>query len=197
MSASAYDPETLSVGVLGRPHGIRGDVYFRPHNPQSRAFDQVRQLWLVRDGQRRLYQVKSMRPVADAYIAHLDGVESREAAAALSLAEVLVARTWLPPLEPGEYFVEDVVGCAVEGEDGRRLGVVRGTLWNGAHDVATVVTEDGHERLIPLVAEFVLSVDAPGRKMQVRWEDEDEEVAEGAEDEREASDADDGDRHDG
>ena len=197
MSASAYDPETLSVGVLGRPHGIRGDVYFRPHNPQSRAFDQVRQLWLVRDGQRRLYQVKSMRPVADAYIAHLDGVESRESAAALSLAEVLVARTWLPPLEPGEYFVEDVVGCAVEGEDGRPLGVVRGTLWNGAHDVATVVTEDGHERLIPLVAEFVLSVDAPGRKMQVRWEDEDEEVAEGAEDEREASDADDGDRHDG
>jgi 16S rRNA processing protein RimM len=175
VAADDYDPDTLSVGVLGRPHGIRGDIYFRPHNPRSRAFDQVAELLLVREGQRRLYDVTSMRPVADAYIAHLAGVEDREAAAALSLAEVRVARASLPPLEPGEYFVEDVVGCAVEGEDGRPLGVVRGTLWNGAHDVATVEDADGRERLIPLVAEFVLNVDAPARKMRVRWEDEDED----------------------
>ena len=72
---AAYDPDTLSVGVLGRPHGIRGDIYFRPHNPRSRAFDDVRRLLIVREGQRRFYDVTSMRPVADAYVAHLDGVE--------------------------------------------------------------------------------------------------------------------------
>jgi 16S rRNA processing protein RimM len=173
--SDAYDPDTLSVGVLGRPHGIHGDIYFRPHNPQSRAFDELEELLIVRDGQRRLYDVTSMRPVADAYIAHLAGVEDREAAAALTLAEVRVARASLPPLEPGEYFVEDVVGCAVDDEAGRPLGVVRGTLWNGAHDVATVEDADGRERLIPLVADFVLNVDAPARKMRVRWEDEDDD----------------------
>ena len=165
-----YDPETLSIGVLGRPHGVRGDLYFRPHNPQSRAFDEVRQLWIVRDGQRRLHDVTSMRPVADAYVAHFAGVDDREAAAALTLAEVRIARAALPPLGPGEYYVEDVVGCAVEGEDGRPLGVVQGTIWNGAHDVAEVVGGDGRERLIPLVPEFVLNVDAPARRMQVRWD---------------------------
>jgi 16S rRNA processing protein RimM len=170
---TAYDPETLSIGMLGRPHGVRGDLYFRPHNPQSRAFDEVRQLWIVRDGERRLYEVTSMRPVADAYVAHLAGVEDREAAAALTLAEVRIARAVLPPLAPGEYYVEDVVGCAVESEDGRPLGVVQGTLWNGAHDVATVEGGDGRERLIPLVPDFVLNVDAPARKMQVRWDDDD------------------------
>jgi 16S rRNA processing protein RimM len=185
---AAYDPETLSIGVLGRPHGIRGDIYFRPHNPRSRAFDEVRQLWVVREGQRQLYVVTSMRPVADAYIAHLDGVDDRDAAAALSLAEVLIARSELPPLEPGEYYVEDVVGCAVEGEDGDPLGVVRGTLWNGAHDVATVEDDDGVERLIPLVPDFVLSVDAPARKMRVRWQDDED----GDEDEGEEEDEDEG-----
>jgi 16S rRNA processing protein RimM len=170
---SAYDPDTLSVGVLGRPHGIRGGIYFRPHNPQSRAFDGVTELLIVRDGQSRRYDVTEMRPVADAYIAQLAGVDDREAAAALTNAEVRVARAVLPPLAPGEYYVEDVVGCAVETEDGRPLGVVRGTLWNGAHDVATIDGPDGRERLIPLVAEFVLSVDAPARKLTVRWEDDD------------------------
>src|SRR4051812_16324650 len=169
-----YDPDTLSVGVLGRPHGVRGDLHFRPHNPSSRAFDHLREVWLVRDGRRERHEVVSMRPVNDGYITRFAGVEGRDAAAALTLAEVRVARTALPPLAPGEYFVEDIVGCAVEGEDGRSLGVVRGTLWNGAHDVATVDDAGGRERLIPLVPEFVLSVDAPARKMTVRWEDDDD-----------------------
>ena len=175
MAAGAYDPETLSVGMLGRPHGIRGDIYFRPHNPKSRAFDDVREIWIVQDGPPRRYEVTSMRPVADAYVAHLAGVDDREAAAALTLGEVRVARGDLPPLGPGEYFVEDIVGCAVENDDGRPLGVVSGTLWNGAHDVASVDGADGRERMIPLVPEFVVNVDIPARKMRVRWEDEDDE----------------------
>jgi 16S rRNA processing protein RimM len=168
---TAYDPETLSVGVLGRPHGVRGDLYFRPHNPGSRAFDDIGEIQVVRDGRGARYQVASMRPVADGYIARLAGVDDRDAAAALTLAEVRVSRALLPPLAPGEYFIEDVVGCTVQGEDGRSLGVVRGTLWNGAHDVAIVDGTDGRERLIPLVPDFVLNVDAPARKMQVSWDD--------------------------
>ncbi len=173
MVAAAYDPGTLSVGVLGRPHGVRGDLHFRPHNPSSHAFDNVRQLQIVRDGRSRTCDVTLMRPVHDGYLVHLAGVDSREAAAALTLAEVRVPRAVLPPLGPGEYFVEDVVGCAVEDDDGRPLGIVRGTLWNGAHDVATVVGDDGRERMIPLVPDFVLNVDAPARKIRVRWEDDD------------------------
>jgi len=190
MAAGSYDPDTLSVGVIGRPHGVRGDIYFRPHNPKSRAFDDLAQLWLVRDGQSRLYDVTSMRPVADAYVAHLKGVDDRDAAAALTMAEVRVARADLPPLEPGEYFIEDVVGCAVAHEDGRSLGVVRATIWNGAHDVAEIESADGREHLIPLVPEFVVSVDAPARKMVVRWQEEEDEE-EGAPDE--GDDAEDGD----
>ena len=172
---SAYDPDTLSVGVLGRPHGVRGDLHFRPHNPSSRAFDDIREIWLVRDGRSQRYDVAVMRPVADGYITRLVGVDGRDAAAALTLSEVRVPRAALPALAPGEYFVEDVVGCAVEGDDGQPLGVVRGTLWNGAHDVATVDGPDGRERMIPLVPEFVLNVDAPARKMRVRWQGNDDD----------------------
>ena len=175
---AAYDPETLSVGVLGRPHGVRGDLHFRPHNPSSRAFDDVRQLWLVRDGRSQRYDVAVMRPVADGYLtAPGRRRRSRRRRGADACPRCGSRARRCRRSRPGEYFVEDVVGCAVEGEDGRPLGVVRGTLWNGAHDVATVDGADGRERMIPLVPEFVLNVDAPARKMRVRWHGDDDDDA--------------------
>jgi 16S rRNA processing protein RimM len=166
-----YDPETLAVGMLGRPHGVHGEIILRPHDLNGRALDGARRLLLVIDGRTKPYDVTALRPVAGGYLVRLAGITDRDAAAALTLAEVRLPRAELPPLAPGEYYVEDVVGCTVEDEAGRPLGAVRGTFWNGAHDVATVIADDGRERMIALVPEFVLAVDAPGRKLRVRWDD--------------------------
>ena len=169
----AYDPDTLPIGVFGRPHGVTGEIMFRPHDAHSDALDTIRRVTVVRAGQAKPHDVASARPVHGGYLVRLAGVEDRDAAAAFTLAEVRVPRAALPALAPGEYYVEDVVGCAVEDEAGRALGVVRGTFWNRAHDVATVVDGAGAERLLPLVPDVVVAVDGPGRKMRVRWEDHD------------------------
>jgi 16S rRNA processing protein RimM len=158
--------------VLGRPHGVHGEIALRPYNPRGRALGDLRQVLLVREGRREARQVVACRPVEGGYLVRLDGVDSREAAAAFTLAVVHVARTALPPLAPGEYYVEDVAGCAVEDEAGAPLGTAVGTFWNGAHDVVTVAGPDGREHLIPLVPDFVLSVDPAGRKIIVRWDAE-------------------------
>jgi 16S rRNA processing protein RimM len=172
-AGSAYDPETLPIGVLGRPHGVHGELMLRPHDRNGRALDGVRRLLLVKGGQTVGYEVVALRPVAGGYLVRLAGITDRDAASALTLAEVRVPRAVLPPLTAGEYYVEDVVGCAVEDEQGSALGSVRGTFWNGAHDVATVVADDGRERMIPLVPDFVVAVDTPGRRLRVRWNDAD------------------------
>jgi ribosomal 30S subunit maturation factor RimM len=47
---------------------------------------------------------------------------------------------------------------------GRSRGVVRTTLWNGAHDVMTVAVEGEEDWLLPVVPEFIREVDvAAGR----------------------------------
>jgi 16S rRNA processing protein RimM len=170
--ASGYDPEMLSIGVLGRPHGVAGEILFRPHDPSSDAMATLSRVIVVKDGRARPFDVAAARPADKGWIVRLAGVDDRDAAAALTLADVQVRRADLPPLEPGEYYVEDVVGCAVDDEAGRALGTVQGLFWNGAHDVATVVDAAGVERLIPIVSDFVLAVDAAGRKVRVRWSDE-------------------------
>ena len=157
---------------------MTGEISLRPYNPQGRSLAALRRIIVVRAGRPEERDVTGCRPVEGGYLMRLAGVTDREAAATFTLGEVRVLRTALPPLEPGEYYVEDVPGCAVEDETGRALGVAVGTFWNGAHDVLTVADQegqggkDGKERLIPLVPEFVLTVDARGRKIRVRWDDD-------------------------
>jgi len=151
---------------------VTGEISLRPYNPQGRSLAALRRIIVVRAGRREERDVTGCRPVEGGYLMRLAGVATREAAAAFTLGEVRVLRTSLPPLEPGEYYVEDVPGCAVEDETGRSLGVAVGTFWNGAHDVLTVADGEGKERLIPLVPDFVLTVDPRGRKIRVRWDDD-------------------------
>ncbi len=148
-------------------------MILRPYDRSGRALEQLSEILVGRDGRWESRRLLGLRRVNDGYLVRLDGVAHREAAAALTLSEVRAPRAALPPLGPGEFYVDDVPGCAVEDASGRPLGTVQATFWNGAQDVATVVAPDGTERLIPLVPSHVVAVDVPGRKMQVRWDDDD------------------------
>jgi 16S rRNA processing protein RimM len=154
---------------------LHGELWVRPFNAGGPAFEVAESLIFERDGVRTTFAVDEARPAGDGVLVKLHGVDDRDAAAALTLSEVRAARAELPPLGPGEYYVEDLVGCAaVRDGDDAPLGVVAGTFWNGAHDVMTVVAPDGAERLIPVVPDFVLAVDSPGRKIRVRSDDDDD-----------------------
>lgn len=167
-----YDPESVVLGVVGKPHGVRGEVMLRAHNVRGRSFEGMRTLTLVRGTDSRSYEIVSLRPTPDGAIAKLRGIDSREAAAALTLAEIRATRAELPPLAPGEYYVSDVIGCQVFHVTGRPMGVVTGTFWNGAQDIMIVGQAVGEE-LIPLIPDFVVTVDVPGRKVVVSWESPD------------------------
>ena len=88
---------------------------------------------------------------------HLEGVAHRDAASAYTHHRVLVPEAELPPPEDGEFFIEALIGEEAKRPDGTFLGTIEGTLWNGAHDVLTIVTPEGRQVLVPAVSDFVCS----------------------------------------
>jgi 16S rRNA processing protein RimM len=152
---------------------VGGEISLRPYNPHGGISSRVARLVLLRQGRREVLPVRTFRAVAGGYLVRFTGFDDRESVSVLTHAEVRIDRTALPALGPGEFYVEDVIGCAVEDEGGRALGVAREIFWNGAHDVASVIDGAGVERLIPLVPDVVLTADTPGRKMRVRWDADD------------------------
>ncbi len=164
----------LPFGILRRPHGTKGEVFLHPHNgPDGRSDDRglPPRVRIVGAEKARELLVAASRLVPGGYLVRFEGVADRESVAALVGQEVHVPRRWLAPLGSDEFFVEDLAGCEVLHPDGRRLGRVRGTFWNGAQDIMAVVAEDGAERLFPVVAEYVLRFDSERRLLIVEPHD--------------------------
>ena len=94
-------------------------------------------------------------------ILRLAGSTSREDAEALRGEPLLVERADLPPLGEGEYWAHELEGCVVVDRD-VEVGVVRRMITLPSCEALEV-----GERLIPLVADAVRSVDVQGRRIDV------------------------------
>lgn len=102
-------------------------------------------------------------------IAHLQGVDDRDQAAALIGSDIAIPRDELPAAEDGSYYWLDIEGMQVVHRDGTDLGRVAYLMETGANDV--LVTEGERERLIPFIAEkVILDVDFDKGVISVDWE---------------------------
>jgi 16S rRNA processing protein RimM len=161
----------LSIGVLGRPHGVRGEIVLHPFNPDGTRLERLRfpvDVEIVSGSSRRAGQLLAARPFGQgAALLRIAGSESREAVAELTNSELHIARAALPPLAAGEFYVADLVGCAVFDLEGKPRGRVRNTFWNGSQDILTIVSDSGEELLVPAVAGFIQQLDLVARTLVV------------------------------
>jgi 16S rRNA processing protein RimM len=155
------------IGVLGRPHGVRGALRLFLHNPSSRAVRDCGALW-ISDGKgpparRELLGYNSMPRFA---VVELADVNDRDSAAALTGLRVLLPREDLGALGEGEFYVEELKGIEVY-EGGRLLGAVISSRSQGGLEVVTVRGEE-LELQVPLVEDHVESLDLEARELRVR-----------------------------
>jgi len=159
----------IPIGIITRPHGLRGELRLRLHHADSTALEEVDAVWLaLPDGAGEPFRigVAAARYVDGGILCELEGVDDRNAADRLRGAEVLVPRVELPPLAEGEFYLGDLEGCTVVTRAGQPYGVVHEVQELGAHD--TLVIHDGDvERLLPFVPQFVVDVDLEGRRVVV------------------------------
>jgi len=155
--------ETLAVGRIVRPHGVRGGLLLEPYSELVTAVGAGTRVFLGES--QRAATVAGLRPHGDRYLLELEGCASREEAEALRSAEVRVAAEQVEALPPGTYFHWQILGLTVLTDQGQVLGQVTEILSTGANDVYVVQGE--REILLPATAEVVQQVDPAGGRMIV------------------------------
>ena len=159
------DRPAVVVGVVAKPHGIRGEISIqnRSDNPDRWQPDAV-----VFDQDGAAYRVREVRPHGGHLLVRFEGVDDRTAAEALRGRELLVPRSWLPSLGRGEWWPDQIEGCRVVTETGRELGAVTEVIANPANDLWVAVDGSGRETLIPVLAEVLVDVDVDAGRIVVR-----------------------------
>lgn len=170
MDEQASPENTLLVGTIVAPFGVRGQVKMRAltdHIDHLRR--RIRTVYLgPKLIAHRLKDAFVHKP--EFIVLTLDGVASREAAEALRGVDVSILSREAVPLDDDEYFLHDLPGMAVLLDDGQPLGTVRDYLQTGANDVLVVTRngENGGEVLIPLIRDVVVELNIAERRVVIR-----------------------------
>ena len=163
MSTEPNDPtDTVVVGRIGRPHGVRGEVTVevRTDDPDLRFAPGA--VLRTEPADRGPLTVAGHHWNGQVLLLLIDGVDSREAAEELRNTELHVPLADLPALEdPDVYYDHQLVGLTARLPDGTELGTVGAVRHEGA-DLLVVRRVEGGELLVPFVTAIVPTVDVPG-----------------------------------
>lgn len=150
----------IEIGKIGRPHGVRGELRLFVHNPESNTPDHIDALVLqLPNGSRQRYTVTRARRGDRFWRLTLEGVQGRDAAAALTNSLAFVDREALPELEDDEFYYCDLLQARVITPDGKPLGEVQEVFSNGAHDVLVILDPEGETWMLPCVEDFLVEID--------------------------------------
>ncbi len=151
---------TILLGVIGRPHGVRGHVHVRSYTADPAALAEYGPL---SDGRGRLFRLRWQSDGVARIAEIVDGtpvwVSDREEAARLVNTRLHVARDRLPPPDEDEFYVGDLVGLAAIGPDGAELGRIA-----AVHDYGAGASIEIGRLIVPFTRAAVPHVDiAAGR----------------------------------
>jgi 16S rRNA processing protein RimM len=166
--ASPSPEDTLLIGQIVAPFGVRGQVKLRAYTAHVEHLRRRIRTVYIGD-ERREYPLNALiEHKPGLLILSLGGVTTREAAEELRSAEVAIRERDAAPLEEGEYFIHQLYGLTVVDEQGVEIGRVREVLETGANEVLVVTRPDQPEALIPMIHDVVQELDIAGGRVVVR-----------------------------
>lgn len=166
--------ETLIVGKIGAPYGVKGWVKINSYTEQLTSIFDYLPWFLGEDGQK--CEVDQWRMHNKGIVAKLVGVDSRDDAERIKNLDIAIKAEMLPQLADDEFYWRDLVGMQVVTEAGYDLGVVKELFETGANDVLLVKANANDafgqkERMLPYVPDQVIKhIDKATNTIKVDWD---------------------------
>jgi len=149
------------VAVLGRARGNRGELTAISLSKPER-FGALGEVWLFPQGSRQMVEAAWFH--GEELILKFQGVDTISAAEAMEGSEVRVPRSARWPLEAGEYYESDLLGCEVVE---RATGISLGRVWRWQEAGAAPLLELEGGLLIPFARSICVAIEPEARRILV------------------------------
>jgi len=164
--------EWVAIAILGKTRGNRGELLAIPLAGRPERFEGLERVWLFGDqpslakGSR--FDLESVWLHDGRPVLKFRGVDSISEAELLTGAEVCLPVAERMPLEEGEIYQADLIGCTVveRGAD-EPLGLVTACQDNGGANLLVVEQREGGELLIPFARAICVEINVAARRIVV------------------------------
>ena len=158
MSTPPPPPGLLEVGRIGKPHGVRGDVFLTLTSDVDERHEPGAVFTIVEGRAYRELTISKSRMQNGRWVVHFEGVDDRNEVEKLTNKFLYAA----PVEDDDALWVHELIGSQVIGVDGSVWGECTGVLHNPAHDLLEI---DGR-LLVPMpfvksYADGVTTIDPP------------------------------------
>lgn len=152
--------DKIIIGKIGKARGLDGTLKIIPLTDFEGRFDDLQEISVGE----KLFQVEKVRHIGGEIFIKFKNIDSREIAQNLTNKFLTVPRADAAPLDDGEFYTFDIIGCEVfDGE--KVLGKVKEVLKTGSNDVFQVAGET--EILIPALKSVITKIDISNKKIFV------------------------------
>ncbi len=165
-STSRQLPDTVVVGRAHHPHGIRGEVAVEVLSDVPGRFAAGSSLWALGPRGKRRLTVRASRPHRGGLLVTFEGIEDRDAAAALRGQSLEIDRSEVPPPAAGEVYHYQLIGCRCSDLEAGELGEVTDVIEDGGGLLLLVVGPHG-EVPVPFVRQFLRRLDVEAGELEL------------------------------
>ena len=155
--------ESFILAVVGSPFGVDGFVKIKSLSGEIGHLASLKNVILRQYNTEKSFSIEETRPLDDAswLLIKFSGVNNPETAKALTGAQIIADRSGAAPLNPGEFYIEDLKGLSVisainpdEPSGGEVFGSITDIIEGGNGELAEVKLLSGIKKLVPFRNEF-------------------------------------------
>ncbi|MBM3326510.1 MAG: 16S rRNA processing protein RimM [Calditrichaeota bacterium] len=159
--------EPVVIGHIARALGVLGDVKATVEAEDKNRLDGIKRLVVRIDEGCFEFIPVSIKARGGYLQIRFAGVDSPEMAAKLAGGDIIISKFERPELSACEFYIDDLIGCRVETDDGEELGLLI-EVWPQAHHDLWVIDGSNGDILIPAVKDFIAQVDLAQHKVVVK-----------------------------
>lgn len=157
------ETELVTVGTVGKPHGLQGTVVIHPETDNPERF--VPGAALKTDSGRVL-TVRTVRSSEAVLLVSFIDVDDRDAAESLRGLTLSIDPSQRRSLSADEFWPEDLIGLEVRDPSGRALGYIKEVDAESPQSRLTIATPQG-DFVVPLVTALVPEINLADRYLVV------------------------------
>jgi 16S rRNA processing protein RimM len=161
-------PDRIQLGVIGRPHGVRGLVHVTSYTDPPEA---IASYGLLSDDTGRQFALRwlsdGLAEIAEAAGDTTRKLTDRATVEQLTNRPLYISRERLPQPEDDEFYLADLMGLTAADPSGRNLGTVVAVHDYGAGASLEIVENDLPPLLVPFTRAAVPSVQIQAGRITV------------------------------